>query len=151
MEISPQVERELQAAAAACGCELVHAEFQAGVLRIFVDREGGVTLDDCAAVSRQASAHLDVIDFGGGRYTLEVSSPGLDRQLYRPADWSRFRGRRVRVSFLDPVTHRKRTLVAVLEGYDEATRRVRLLSPEADEVIEVALEAVVKAKLEVDW
>ena len=79
-QITPEIEQVAQAV----GCELVHAELKGGVLRLFVDRpEGGVTLADCQLVSKQVSALLDVLDFGTGRYVLEVSSPGLDRQLYR--------------------------------------------------------------------
>ena len=74
-EITPEIEQVAQAA----GCELVHAELKGGVLRLFVDRPEGVTLADCQLVSRQVSALLDVLDFGTGRYVLEVSSPGLDR------------------------------------------------------------------------
>jgi ribosome maturation factor RimP len=59
----------------------------------------GVSLADCEQVARQASALLDVVDFGRGRYLLEVSSPGLDRELYRPRDYERFRGRLARVTY----------------------------------------------------
>src|SRR4051795_4542952 len=79
-EITPEIEAVAQAA----GCELVHAELKGGVLRLFVDKPEGVTLADCEHVSRQVSALLDVLDFGPGRYVLEVSSPGLDRQLFKP-------------------------------------------------------------------
>jgi ribosome maturation factor RimP len=90
---------ELEQIAAASGCELVHAELKGGVLRVFLDRpegQGAVTLEDCSHVSRQVSALLDVLDFGTGRYVLEVSSPGLDRQLYKPRDYERFAGRGAR-------------------------------------------------------
>jgi hypothetical protein len=80
---------ELAAIAESVGCELVRVEFKGGVLRLMLDREPGserlgVSHEDCANVSRQASALLDVVDFGPARYTLEVTSPGLDRPLYRP-------------------------------------------------------------------
>jgi len=108
---------ELEAVAAASGCELLAAELKGGVMRLILDRpEGGVTLADCEHVSRQASALLDVLDFGSGRYVLEVSSPGLDRQLYRPQDYDRFAGRLARVTMQDPETGRKKTVVARLEG-----------------------------------
>jgi ribosome maturation factor RimP len=107
----PEIEPELAEIAAAAGCELLHAEWKGGVLRLILDRPaaagedqdpgraGGVSLGDCEHVAKQASALLDVLDFGGGRYVLEVSSPGLDRQLYRPSDYRRFRGRLVRVTY----------------------------------------------------
>jgi ribosome maturation factor RimP len=102
-KIDPELARELAAIAERQGCELLHAEWKGGLLRLFLDRaEGGVSLSDCEAVSRQASALLDVVDFGSGRYTLEVSSPGLDRQLYGPRDYERFAGRQVKVTYREP-------------------------------------------------
>ncbi|HRU10899.1 MAG TPA: ribosome maturation factor RimP, partial [Thermoanaerobaculia bacterium] len=115
-KIDAELVAELESLAAASGCELVHCEFKGGVLRLFIDRPDGVTLEDCEHVSRQASALLDVADFGSSRYTLEVSSPGLDRQLYRPRDYQRFAGRRVRVTYRPEAAEaRKRTVVGRLE------------------------------------
>ena len=111
-ELAPEIEQ----IAGAAGCELVHAELKGGLLRVFIDKPEGVTLADCEHVSRQLSALLDVLDFGTGRYVLEVSSPGLDRQLYKPADYDRFAGRLARVTFEDPATGRKKTVVARLHG-----------------------------------
>lgn len=115
--LTPELRQELAAIAESRGCELVEAEFLGGVLRIFLDRPEGVRLEDCEAVSKDASALLDVADFGRGRYTLEVSSPGLDRKLHGPRDFERFTGRRVRVRFVDPSTGRRATVVARLEAY----------------------------------
>jgi ribosome maturation factor RimP len=121
--IDPQLLAELAAVAERNGCELVHAEWKGGVLRLFVDREdreGGVSLADCETVSRQVSALLDVSGFGTGRYLLEVSSPGLDRQLYGPRDYQRFVGRQVRVTFVAGDTGRKRTVRGRLAAYRPA-------------------------------
>lgn len=85
-------------------------------MRLILDKPEGVTLADCEHVSKQASALLDVLDFGAGRYVLEVSSPGLDRQLYRPQDYERFAGRLARVTMDDPETGKKKTVVARLAG-----------------------------------
>jgi ribosome maturation factor RimP len=148
--IDRKVEGELAALAQSLGCELVHAEFVAGTLRLFIDREGGVTLDDCAAISRNASALLDVLEFGNGRYVLEVSSPGLDRELYRDTDWQRFIGRRLKATFADPASGRKRTSLVMLQGFDAATRRALLLDEERGERLEVGLDQVVKARLSVE-
>ena len=115
-ELTPEIEQ----VAAAAGCELVHAELKGGVLRIFIDRPEGVTLTDCQHVSKQVSALLDVLDFGTSRYVLEVSSPGLDRQLYKPSDYDRFSGRLARVTFEDPETGKKKTVVARLQGLQPA-------------------------------
>ena len=75
---------EMQGIASSASCELLHAELKGGALRLVLDRaEGGVTIDDCSNVSREVSALLDAWEFGRARYTLEVSSPGLDRRLLR--------------------------------------------------------------------
>jgi ribosome maturation factor RimP len=95
--------RELaEAVARSEGLELVTVEWagspRQGVLRLIIDRaEGGVSHTDCQAVSEQLGVVLDVEDLVPGRYVLEVASPGLDRRLYKPADYERFRGRRVKV------------------------------------------------------
>lgn len=148
---------ELEQIATASGCELVHAELKGGVLRVFVDRaEGGVTLEDCSHVSRQVSALLDVLDFGTGRYVLEVSSPGLDRQLYKPRDYERFAGRLARVTMDDPETGKKKTVTARLQGLrtpDGAAGEdsaVLLSDDRTGERWEVPLKNVKVARLEVE-
>jgi ribosome maturation factor RimP len=94
------------------GYELVDLEYVPGrthaVLRIFIDRSGGVGLDDCERVSREVSALLDVEDPVPTGYTLEVSSPGLDRVLRTPAHFQRFVGERVRVELLQSRDGRRR-------------------------------------------
>ncbi|MDP9120519.1 MAG: ribosome maturation factor RimP [Acidobacteriota bacterium] len=114
--ISPEIEAEIGQVAVAAGCELLHAEWKGGVLRLMIDRSEGVSLGDCEHVSKQVSALLDVLDFGKGRYVLEVSSPGLDRPLFGPRDYQRFTGSLARVTFTDPETRAKRTVVGRLEG-----------------------------------
>jgi ribosome maturation factor RimP len=150
--IAPELRQELEAVAVSRGCELVHVEFAGGILRIFLDRPGGVRLEDCEAVSRDASALLDVADFGNGRYTLEVSSPGLDRQLYGPRDYERFTGRKVRVRYLDPTTGRRATVVARLSGFrpDERGGSIELAGEGAVEAMTVRLEDVQLARLEIE-
>lgn len=101
------------------GMELVHLEMRresgGTVVRLFIDKEGGVTLDDCAHVSRQLSARLDAEDPIEGRYTLEVSSPGLDRPLSRDRDFERFAGQRVKVTTESPIDG-QRNFIGRLEG-----------------------------------
>jgi len=94
--------------AASSGLELVDVEFRGGgkarMLRIFVDKPGGVTHEDCANVSREVGTILDVEDaVPGGSYLLEVSSPGLDRKLVRPGDYQRFTGNRIKLTTRTPV------------------------------------------------
>jgi ribosome maturation factor RimP len=150
--LTPELQGELAAIAESKGCELLHAEFQSGVLRLFLDRPDGVRLEDCEAVSKDASALLDVADFGRGRYTLEVSSPGLDRQLYGPRDYERFTGRRVRVRFVDPSTGRRATVVARLEAYRPASDggEIELSEPGAGATRVVRLADVQLARLEIE-
>jgi ribosome maturation factor RimP len=116
-EVEPELTAEFASIAHASGCELVHAERKGNVLRLFIDRETGVSLGDCEQVAKHVSAYLDVVDFGKSRYVLEVSSPGLDRQLYGPRDYARFVGRLARVTFADP-EGKKRTVVGRLQAFD---------------------------------
>ena len=88
------------------GLEVVDVEFRGGgkarMLRITIDKEGGVTHDDCANVSNEVSTILDVEDaVPGASYTLEVSSPGLDRRISKPGEFERFTGSLVKVSTRD--------------------------------------------------
>jgi len=88
------------------GLELVEVQFRreghGWVLRLFIDGEQGVTLDDCAAVSREISAWLDVEDLISHAYHLEVSSPGLERPLTKIDDFRRFTGRKARIKLKEP-------------------------------------------------
>lgn len=90
------------------GLEVVDVELRGGgkarMLRIFIDKPGGVTHEDCANLSREVGTIFDVEDVvPGGPYTLEVSSPGLDRKLVRPADYERFAGSKVKIATRQPV------------------------------------------------
>jgi ribosome maturation factor RimP len=94
--------------AASTGLEIVEVELRGGgkarMLRIFIDKPGGVTHEDCASLSREVGTILDVEDLiPGASYLLEVSSPGLDRKLIRPADYERFTGSRVKLTTRQPV------------------------------------------------
>src|SRR6202023_1941188 len=102
------------------GYELVELEYAAGrsqaVVRIFIDKTAGITVEDCERVSREVAALLDVDDPIPTAYTLEVSSPGFDRVLRVPAHFVRFTGERVLVELRVPRAGRRRytgTLVAV--------------------------------------
>jgi ribosome maturation factor RimP len=94
--------------AASQGLEVVEMEFRGGgksrMLRVFIDKPGGVTHEDCANVSHEVGTILDVEDaVPGGSYLLEISSPGLDRKLVRPGDYQRFTGSVVKVTTREPV------------------------------------------------
>ena len=95
------------------GLELVGIEFSPGhggsLLRVYIDApERPVTIDDCERASREISALLDVNDPVAGRYTLEVSSPGLDRPLFTPAQFARFMGEAVKINVNLPLEGRRR-------------------------------------------
>jgi ribosome maturation factor RimP len=95
----------LEPVVAAMGFELADLDAhlgRRGLLRLYIDREGGVTVDDCQRVSEQVGALLDVEDPLPGSYVLEVSSPGFDRRLRTRAHFERFIGERVRVELRDP-------------------------------------------------
>ena len=96
-----RVTSEIEKIVASEGLELVHLEYRRQdrtyLLRIDIDKEGGVNLDDCQLVSQQVSAWLEVEDPVPGEYELQVSSPGLDRKFYRDSDYQKFIGRLVRV------------------------------------------------------
>ncbi len=116
------------------GIELVDVQFTAEhgrkVLRIFIDKPGGVTIDDCGSVSRELGVALDIDDFIPGRYSLEVSSPGLDRALKKAADFERFIGSKARVKTKAPLEDRRnfRVTIKAVEGetvsIEDSTGRV---------------------------
>ena len=139
--------------------ELVDLEFKREgrdwFLRLFIDKEGGVTLDDCADVSREIDALLEVEDVVDTAYRLEVSSPGLDRPLKKPADFDRFRGRLVKVKTfekLDPDErgHSRKTFEGELLGLAEGRVRIRQLDKKGG-IVEIPLEGIAKANLEFEF
>ncbi len=108
------------------GFEIVEVEWarEAGgqVLRVYIDRPGGVTIDDCQAVSRTVDPILEVEDLVEGAWQLEVSSPGLDRPLRKPADFARFAGQRAKVRTHGPVetgTGPRRNWSGILKGFSD--------------------------------
>jgi ribosome maturation factor RimP len=102
-----RVEEEIEKIVTSEGLELVHVEYsrqgRGWLLRVDIDKEGGVTLTDCELISRQVSAFLDVEDVVPAEYELQVSSPGLDRKFYKESDYRKFIGRLVRVKTSKPI------------------------------------------------
>jgi ribosome maturation factor RimP len=132
------------------GLELVHVELAGGarspVVRVFIDKPGGVTHEDCSEVSQHVGTVLDVEDFIPGTYTLEVSSPGLERGLYRREDYERFEGRPARLKTRGAIGGQRnfRGRIIGIEGEevlfdDKTSGRVRVPLPE-----------IAKANLEID-
>ncbi len=129
------------------GLDLVEVEFrrEAGgwVLRLYLDKSGGVTLGDCQRVSEELSDLLDVENVIGHPYSLEVSSPGLNRPLSREADFLRFVGQRARVRTSQAIAGQRRFL-GILKGYEAG--RV-MLEREDGTVVLIPHELISKASL----
>jgi ribosome maturation factor RimP len=103
----------LEPAVQALGYELVGVEYHSGgpgggLLRVYIDNAQGITVDDCQTVSYQVSGLLDVEDPIPGNYTLEVSSPGLDRLLFKPGDYERFAGSLIKLRLGYPLEGRRK-------------------------------------------
>jgi len=138
------------------GLELVEIEYKregrAMVLRLYVDREGGVTLDDCTKVSRELSEILDVEDFIRGYYTLEVSSPGLNRPLTRESDYARYTGRLVKIRtrelLPDDAGNPRKTFTGELLGLDNGIVRLKL---NEGQTAGIPFDKVAKANLEFEF
>lgn len=107
LEITARLRQMLEPAVALHGCELVAVEYlpqgSNQTLRVYIDKQDGITVDDCERVSHQISGVLDVEDPIAGHYLLEVSSPGLDRPLGGPRDFERFRGREIKLRLHAPL------------------------------------------------
>ena len=109
--IEEGIRRIAKEATAASGVEFVHAEIVGGkrnlTVRVYIDKPDGVTLEDCSVVSKRMETILDADDFVPSAYLLEVSSPGLERELYNIADFTRFTGQRVKVKLTNAVDGQK--------------------------------------------
>lgn len=128
------------------GMELVHVEYQREpgglTLRIYLDKPGGVTLDDCVDISRQLEDLLDVHTQDAPPYRLEVSSPGLDRPVGKLKDFIRFEGHRVKIRLAAAVNGRK-NFTGVLAGVGDETIRLAL----DKETISINFSDIARARL----
>jgi len=124
-EILQKVRALAEPLAAQEGMELVDVELGGPggrqTLRLFIDKPGGVSLEDCSSISRAVSAALDVEDPLQGSYDLEVSSPGLDRPLRTPEHFQKYAGQRVRVKTYAPIAEgdSRKTFIGTLKGYED--------------------------------
>jgi ribosome maturation factor RimP len=150
-----KIREVIERVAASHGLEVVEVEFRGGgkarMLRIFIDKPGGVTHHDCELVSREVGTILDVEDLvPGSSYTLEVSSPGLDRKLLKPADYQRFTGRLVKLTTREPIEG-NRHFEGRLESFDGGRLTLHLQrgrkSKQAEGKIEIDFANVEKANL----
>ena len=124
VQIQRQVEELAETLVVSEGMELVDLEYRRQgprwVLRLFIDREGGVTIHDCANISKELGDLLDVKDIIPQAYVLEVSSPGLNRPLRKKEDFSRFAEQKVQLRLVTPVEGRKK-IVGNLVGIENET------------------------------
>jgi ribosome maturation factor RimP len=137
-------------AARFAGVEIVDIEWKVGkqrFLRVYIDRPEGVSHRDCQVVSEQLGVLLDVEDLvpGSSRYVLEVSSPGLDRKLTKPAEFERFRGRLARISTSEPVDNAT-FFEGRLAGYADGRVKVEVQG----RIVELPLAGIRKANLVVE-
>lgn len=117
------------------------------LVRIYMDREGGVTVDDCAKISTQLGDLLDVHDTPPGPYTLEVSSPGLDRPLDRDQDFLKYRGSRVHLRLVEKIEGR-RDCRGELVGYEDSDDGKVLVVKVEGKTFRIPRKTVAKANLE---
>jgi len=148
-----RVEQQIEKIVSSEGLELVHIEYRKQgrgfLLRVDIDKEGGVNLEDCTLVSHQISTYLDVDDVVPAEFELQVSSPGLDRKFYKPSDYARFTGRLVRVKTSKPVRG-LHVIVGKLKQFDGGTIVVTDPKMKKDPDYEIPLDVVKETRLEVE-
>src|SRR5438552_11013789 len=147
------VEKQIEKIVTSEGLELVHIDYhrqgRGFLLRVDIDKEGGVTLTDCEGVSQQISAFLDVEDVVPAEYELQVSSPGLDRMFYKPSDYEKFIGRLVRVKTSRPIRG-LHVVVGYLKDFDG--QQIVITDPQVkkDPDYVVPLSDIKETRLEVE-
>lgn len=145
--IAEKIEKIAEPVVASQGMELVDVEFirepTGWVLRLFVDKEGGVNLDDCSLVSRELGTIIEVEDLIEQHYSLEVSSPGLTRRIKKLNDFDRFKGRHIKIKCYEAVDGSKK-MVGKLLGIDGDNV---ILEKDAKE-LNISYKNIAKANLE---
>jgi ribosome maturation factor RimP len=148
-----RIEQEIEKIVTSEGMELVHIEYKRQgrgyLLRVDIDRDGGVTLEDCTLVSRQVSTYLDVDDVIPGEFELQVSSPGLDRRFYRDSDYQKFVGRLVRVKTAKAIRG-LHVIVGTLKQFDGQTVVVTDPAMKKNADYEIPLSDIKETRLEVE-
>lgn len=148
--VSKKVESLALPVLAELGLELVEVQYRrernGWVLRLIIDKEGGVNLDDCTGVSREIGQLLDIEDFIEQAYNLEVSSPGLDRPLKSMADFTRFIGRKARIKTSEALNGER-----VFIGRIQKTTGDAIILETGRRELTIPFSQVSKARLEVDF
>jgi ribosome maturation factor RimP len=149
-ELGDKIKKIIEPVITAGGIELYDIEFNRmrgkGLLRVFIEKEGGVTIEDCGRISREIEAALDVEDPIPFSYVLEVSSPGLDRPLKKLEDFNRYSGNMVRVTTLEPVDNQT-FFIGTIDKVEND--EISLLLPKNRQVI-IPFKNISKARLEVE-
>jgi ribosome maturation factor RimP len=152
-EVPGPVEEQIQRIVESEGLELVHIDYRKQgrgyLLRVDIDKDGGVTLEDCQNVSQQVSTWLDVEDPIPAEYELQVSSPGLDRKFYKPSDYQKFLGRLVRIKTSRPVRG-LHVVVGRLKQFDGETIVVTDPAAKKDPEYSIPLADIKETRLEVE-
>jgi ribosome maturation factor RimP len=151
-EVTAKVQEIAERVAASEGLEVVEVQLLGGggarVLRIFIDKPEGVTHGDCEAISQNVGTILDVEDvIPGAHYTLEVSSPGVERKLTKPRDFERFVGQKVKVALRQPIEN-QRHYMGTLKSFAEG---ILTLEPSPGKSVQFPLDQVEKANLKFEW
>ncbi len=113
-------------------------------LRVFLDKQNGITVEDCKKISRQIEDIIEVEDLIPNRYYLEVSSPGLDRPLKKESDFLRYLGKSIQVSLFSPIQE-KRKFTGVIQDFKESA----LFLDVGEETISIPIDNIASAKLEI--
>jgi len=146
MAVADQVEQLIEASIESLGYEVVGVEYnkngQDTILRIYIDSEQGISVEDCERVSHQVSGILDVEEPISAAYSLEVSSPGFDRPLFKTKDFERFTGSEAKISMKLPINGR-RNFKGLLQGFSDGN----ILIEVDGEVYDLPLTKLAKARL----
>ncbi|MFC1841077.1 ribosome maturation factor RimP [Thermodesulfobacteriota bacterium] len=128
------------------GFELIDVEYLSvngrWILRLYIDKEGGVTIDDCVSVSRELGDLLDVKDIINHEYVLEVSSPGLNRPLKREKDFIKYIGKKIKCRMAGPVDGQK-----IFSGLLKDLKEGRIFLKTENGIVELSLDDIEKANL----
>ncbi len=151
-QVASKVEEIARRVAGSEGLEIVEVQVKGTgsvqLVRIFIDKPAGVTHADCETVSQNVGAILDVEDVvPGGSYTLEVSSPGVERKLVTPNDYVRFQGKKASIVLTQPL-HGRASWEGALAGFEEG---VIALETAPGTVVRLPFELVRKAHLKFEW
>ncbi len=152
MELDPRIKEIIERVTEREGLELVHAELTGGrnsTLSVFIDKPGGVTIDDCSTVSERLSLILDVEDLIPHKYVLEVASPGLDRGLYKESDYERFAGLPCHIRLLEAIEG-QRNFHGKLRGLDREGEPAAIIEEANGNLRRLPLAGIVKANVEIE-